>query len=169
MPDAFALENHYKTLTDQQLLNLKREGGFTVEAGNVLDKELERRNLGAGDLKRYVGGIQRNRLREEVTERGGGYRRLGFQLFGGRYLNDADRNANIQVKTKWFTISGFPLVPIASYRFKLGGSPDKRRVVNRVPLDWTQVFRTWIKASFSLIGLVLLVAAIYWLLHHVRR
>jgi len=50
MPDPTALERYYKTLTDQQLLNLRREGGFTAEAGQVLGAELARRNLGSADL-----------------------------------------------------------------------------------------------------------------------
>lgn len=47
-------ERYYKALTDQDLLNLKREGGFTAEAEQVLGEEMARRNLGSGDLKRYV-------------------------------------------------------------------------------------------------------------------
>jgi len=54
MPDATELEKYYKTLTDQELLNLKREGGFTAEAEQVLGEELARRNLVSGDLKRYA-------------------------------------------------------------------------------------------------------------------
>jgi hypothetical protein len=50
MPDATELEEYYKALTDQELLNLKREGGFTAQAELVLGEELARRNLGFGDL-----------------------------------------------------------------------------------------------------------------------
>ena len=54
MPDANELAGYYKTLTDQELLNLKREGGFTAEAERVLGEELARRSLVSGALKRYV-------------------------------------------------------------------------------------------------------------------
>lgn len=84
MTDAAALDAYYRTLTDQELLNLKREGGFTAEAERVLTEELARRNLGPGDLKQFVAATQRNKLREEVKERGGGYRELGLQ-----FLEDA--------------------------------------------------------------------------------
>jgi hypothetical protein len=164
MPDATALEEYYKTLTDQQILNLKREGGFTIEAEQVLGEELARRNLGPHDLKQYAADVKRNKLREEVTERGGGYRELGFQFFGGRYLSEADRIANIQVRTKWFTISGIPLIPIASYRLKCISSSGKRSVIDRVSLDWVQVFRTWTKTAITLIGAVLLIIGICWFL-----
>jgi hypothetical protein len=44
MPDATELEKYYKTLTDRELLNLKREGGFTAQAEQVLGEELGRVN-----------------------------------------------------------------------------------------------------------------------------
>jgi hypothetical protein len=169
MPDANALEEYYKTLTDQQLLNLKREGGFTVEAEQVLGKELARRNLGPGDLKQYVAVVKGDKLREEVTERGGGYRELGLQFFGERYLSEADKNANIQVRTKWFTIGGIPLIPIGSYRFKCISNSGKRSVIDRVSLDWVQVFQTWTKTAIMLSGAVLLIIGICWLLDRTRH
>jgi hypothetical protein len=141
----------------------------------VLGKELARRNLGSGDLKRYVAETQRNKLREEVTERGGGYRSLGLQFFGGRYLNEADRRANIQVRTKWFTMSGIPLIPIASYRFKCTGisgestHASEHRVIDRVSLDWPQVFITWIKTAILFVGAGLLIVGISWYMDHRRH
>jgi hypothetical protein len=134
------------------------------------------RNLGPGDLKRYVAATQRNKLREEVTERGGGYRSLGFQFFGGRYLNESDRGANILIRTKWFTISGIPLIPIASYRFKCTSRPGKwsqsntgQKVIDRVSLDWAQVFITWIKTAILFVGAGLLIVVISWYLDRGRH
>lgn len=54
MPDANELEKYYSTRTDQELLNLKREGGFTAEAERVLGEELVRRSLVSGALRRYL-------------------------------------------------------------------------------------------------------------------
>ncbi len=45
MPDARALDAHYKTLTDHELLKLRADGGFTLEAEQLLDQELARRNF----------------------------------------------------------------------------------------------------------------------------
>jgi hypothetical protein len=53
MPDAEALETYYKTLTDQELLKLKADGGFTEEAEQTLGKELARRNLTSDEAKKY--------------------------------------------------------------------------------------------------------------------
>ena len=54
MPNANELDKHYKTLTDQELLSLKREGGFTAEAERVLGEELARPGIASGALKRYA-------------------------------------------------------------------------------------------------------------------
>jgi hypothetical protein len=167
MPDTNALQKYYQTLTDDELLNLKKDGGFTEEAGKVLGNELARRKLATADLKRYVAETERSKLREEVEERGGGYRFPGLQFFGRRYLNEADKEANIQIRTKWFTMSGIPLIPLASYRFKCRANPGKwfltntqQEVINRVPLDWIQVFITWGKTATLVLGGFLLVVGI---------
>jgi len=52
MLDAKALDAHYKTLTDQELLKLRAEGGFTEDAEQRLDKELARRRLSSDEAKR---------------------------------------------------------------------------------------------------------------------
>ncbi len=64
MPDATALEKYYETLTDRELLNLRSEGGFTEEAEQVLGKELARRHLASGDVKKYFAASERHELRE---------------------------------------------------------------------------------------------------------
>jgi hypothetical protein len=167
MPDTNAFQEYYQTLTDDQLLKLRSEGGFTEEAEQTLRSELGRRKLASADLKRYVAEIERTKLREEVEERGGGYRTPGLQLFGRRYLNEGDRETSIQVRTKWFTMSGIPLIPIASYRFKYTGNPGEgsradtqQHVIGRVPLDWAQVFMTWCKTAILFIGAGLLIVGI---------
>lgn len=163
MPDATALEKHYKALTDRELLKLRSEGGFTEEAERVLANELARRHLASGDVKKYVAASERNNLRDEVVERGGGYRSLGLQFFGRSFLNESDRAANIQVRTRWFTMSGIPLIPIASYRFK-AGSPfsafTQRSVIDRVPIHWPQVFMTFLKTASFIIGACLLIVGL---------
>ncbi len=124
MPDAGALEKYYETLTDAQLLNLRTEGGFTEQAEQVLADELKRRNLRASDVKRYA-VPERIKLCEEVQEKGFAGRGPTLRFFGRRYLNEADKTANIQLRTKWFALGGIPIVPLASYRFKCTGTPSK--------------------------------------------
>jgi len=52
MPNVRDLEAHYRSRSDQELLKLRAEGGFTAEAEKILDKELARRNLTSDDAKR---------------------------------------------------------------------------------------------------------------------
>jgi hypothetical protein len=52
MPDGRTLDEHYKALTDQELLKLRAEGGFTAEAEQSLDKEFARRKLTPDEAKR---------------------------------------------------------------------------------------------------------------------
>jgi hypothetical protein len=52
MLDAKALDAYYKTLTDQELLKLRAEGGFTEESERRLDQELSRRSLTPDEAKR---------------------------------------------------------------------------------------------------------------------
>lgn len=52
MPDAKALDAYYKSLTDEELLKLRAEGGFTEEAEQTLRRELARRGLTPDQAKR---------------------------------------------------------------------------------------------------------------------
>jgi hypothetical protein len=52
MLDAKALDAYYKTLTDQELLKLRADGGLTEEAEQRLGKELVRRGLSPEEAKR---------------------------------------------------------------------------------------------------------------------
>jgi hypothetical protein len=176
MSDTNAVEEYYKGLTDRELLNRARESGFTHEAEKVLHAELERRKLAPRDVKHFAAEIERNDLRDEVTERGGGYRRPGIQFFGRGYLNVADKNANIQVRTKWFTMGGMPLIPIASYRFKCTSGSGERseaharqEVIGRVPLNWVQVFMTSIQTLAIIVGVGLLIVGVSWFLDRGRQ
>ena len=145
MLDTDALAKHYKYLTDGELLSLRSEGGLSEEAVPVLADELKRRNLKDGDRRRYA-VPERIKLREEVREKGFRFRGPGLLFFRRTYLNETDKEANIQVRTKWFALGGIPLLPIASYRFKCTGDRGKwfeddtgQRVVDRIPLNWKQV------------------------------
>jgi hypothetical protein len=136
-----ALAKHYETLTDAELLRLRSEGGLTDEAKPVLANEIRRRNLKETVLNRHK-VYKRILLREEAKEKGFGGRGPSLLFFGRHFLNQADKEANIQIRTKWFTWGKIPLIPLASYRFKCTGNPNKwlhwdteQRVINRVPLN----------------------------------
>ncbi len=52
MADTKALDEHYRALSDEELLKLAAQGGLTADAEQVLDKELARRNLTFDEAKR---------------------------------------------------------------------------------------------------------------------
>ena len=52
MPDTKALDERYRALSDEELLKLAAQGGFTAKAEQVLDNELARRNLTFDEAKR---------------------------------------------------------------------------------------------------------------------
>ena len=160
----------YQHMTDAQLLQVANEGGLVPEAQLALTEELHRRNLKKSDLAQHRPSA-RKRLESESRElwfplvR---YHSLGFGFYGRKYLNEHDRKEHIQVRTKFFVFT-IPLIPIASYRFKCTGDPNKwfqwntqYRVLNHVPLNWDQVFLTWAKTAAWIIGMFAAVALYVW-------
>jgi hypothetical protein len=124
MPSTKELDEHYRSLSDEELLKLRAEGGFTAEAESVFDKELARRNLTSDDAKRHfapdwlskadVGAVG------VLTLRSG--ERISAEVFG---LNEEGDRLSVQViPSEGFTRKGFrtrrshryiPLHRIASF------------------------------------------------------
>jgi len=176
MPNADALAKYYETLNDAQLLNLRAEDGFTEQAEQVLVEELKRRDLKASDVKRNTAYKNHINLRDEAKEKGVSDRGPALLFFGNRYLNEADKTANIRLRTKWFALGGIPIVPLASYRFKCKGTPGKwfwgdteQRVIDRVPLNWPQVSLTWAKTALCILLILLLAVGFAWYQEHRSR
>lgn len=144
----------YESMSDGQLLQTASEGCLVDEAKQTLAEELHRRNLKIDELPRHKESL-RTRLRREATERVLPSRAgaTGFVFFGRHYLTPADKEANIQLRTKWIAVGGLPLIPLASYRFKCIQEGWRffhwtdQVVINRVPLNLDQVFLTCLKAS----------------------
>jgi hypothetical protein len=151
----------YQHMADVQLLKIANEGGMVPEAKQALTDELNRRKLKASDLPHYQPSKQ-ERLEKETRERqlplGRGFN--GFGLYGRTYLSDAERNAHTYVRTKFFVLASIPLVPIASYRFRLSGEDEQP--LGRVPLLWRQVVVTWLKTLLVIVGIIVAVAAYIW-------
>jgi len=141
----------YQHMSDGQLLEMANEGGLIPEAQQALSDELHRRKLKKTDLPRYIQS-PRERLHQETNEKRV-RRGTGLIFFGRRYLTQVDREANIQLRTKWLAFAYLPLVPLASYRFKCRHEGSKwfgwteQNPISRVPLNWDQVALTWLKAS----------------------
>ena len=96
--------------------------------------------------------------------------KTGYYFFGKHYLNEADKSADIQLRTKWIALGGIPLIPLASYRLKCKQKSfrwfrwnEEQQVVNRVALNWNQILLTWIKTFLSMAVVIPAFALYDWL------
>jgi hypothetical protein len=174
MPTKSYLEfaTQYQQMPDGQLLLLANEGGLVEEAQQALAEELRKRNLKKQDIAQHERKTPHERLQEAAQEKSAwwGGTGTGYYFYGKHYLNEDDKTADIQLRTKWFALGGIPLVPLASYRFKCEQKSfgwlrwnTEQRILNRVALNWDQIFLTWLKSI--LFGVTVLGATIlyYWL------
>jgi len=160
-------------MSDGQLLQTAHEDGLLPEAKQALHEEIRRRNLKPRDIPHST-EPHKTHLEKQSEEKwlpALGWHRTGFGLCGHAYLNQSDRESNIQVRTKFFVLSGLPLVPVASFRFKYpteakkwyGWDDDHARVVNRIPIVWPQVFRIWLAWFLWISGAIAAFVVYDWL------
>jgi hypothetical protein len=170
-PSDFALT--YQKMTDDEILQLASEGGFVDVAQNALQAELHRRNI----TSQQVAELHSNQEQEKVAKRATrafSLKGTGLVFYGRRYMSESDREQNIQLRTKWFALVGFPIFPIASYRFayttrskfKLWWNAQGT-FVDQVPLQWSQVLTTWVK-TIAYLSAVFLVFFLHdlWRAYH---
>lgn len=108
MPDAKAFDQHYTALSDEELLKLAAEGGFTAEAEQVLEKELARRKLTFDEAKRHFAPEWLDKAvvgtLGVLTLANG--ERITAQIVG---LNEGEDRLSVQViPSAGFTRKGFP-------------------------------------------------------------
>ena len=166
----------YQHMSDGQLLQTAREDGLLPEAKQVLDEEIRRRNLKPGDLPN-PDEVHHETLQEESKSRWLpwiGFGRTGFGLYGHGQITQADHRSNLLVRTRFFVLAGFPLIPRASFRFRYPSTAKKwygwddsyGHVVERIPIDWHQVFRVWLNAFLWIAGTITAIALYEWLKGH---
>jgi hypothetical protein len=167
----------YQQMLDGQLLLLANEGGLVDEAHQALTEELRKRNLKKQDIvqqekksphEHRLGAAEEKQFRwadHWWVDPG-----TGYYFFGRHYLNEADKSADIQLRTKWIALGGIPLIPLASYRLKCKQKSfgwfrwnEEQRVVNRVALNWNQILLTWIKTFLSMAVVIAAFALYDWL------
>lgn len=108
MPSTKALDEHYRALSDNELLKLAAGGGFTEEAEQVLSNELARRNLTFDEAKRHfapewLDKANAGALGVLVLQNG---ERLTVQVVG---LNEHGDRLSVQViPAEGFTRKGLP-------------------------------------------------------------
>jgi hypothetical protein len=154
----------YQHMSDEQLLQIGGEGRLVEEATLALQTEMRRRKLTPEMVKSFRSETLRYELAQKAEDPNvrRGLFGLGFRLYGRAYLSDEDKHHGIQVRTKWFTLRGLPIIPTASYRYSCHDVTTgliewkEERVIDQVPLNWKQAIRTWAKST----GLFLLAVAL---------
>ncbi len=163
-PSDLALE--YRGMTDDQLLQLASEGGFTDEAKLALQTEMSRRKLtqdmveSLRDEQSHYENAKKWRDPNVKTFIWG----VGLDVFGRAYLSQEDKQHDIRVRTKWFVLRNVPIFPIASYRYEYKERTigqikwQQEKLLNRVTLNWKQVLTTYAQ----LLGFVILILGAVW-------
>jgi hypothetical protein len=160
-PIDFALE--YRDMSDEQLLQIAGEGGFVDDAKLALQAEMAHRKLTTEMVKSYRSEQQKYEDAQKVGDPNvHATMGTGFVVYGRDYLSEDDRTHGIQVRTKWLAIRGFPIFPVASYRYSCHQVATglikwkDEKLIGQVPLYWKQVIRTWLKTIgvFILGGIV---------------
>jgi len=142
-------------MSDEQLLQIAGEGGLVGEAKLALQAEMENRKLTTEMVQSYRSEMLRYgnaaKTRDEDLKPIIGTRLLvgSFALLGRSYLSEDDKVRGIVVRTKWFEIRGFPIFPVASYRFSRKEVTtglikwNEEKLIDQIPLNWNQAIRTW--------------------------
>jgi hypothetical protein len=145
-------------------LQIAGEGGLVDEAKLALEVEMQNRKLTPEMIQNYCAETLRYELAQKAADPNVSRSLfgLGFCLYGRAYLSEDDRTQGIQVRTKWFTLRGLPIIPIASYRYSCQDVTTgliqwkEEKVIEQVPLNWKQALQTWVKST----GLFVLAIAI---------
>jgi hypothetical protein len=165
----FAAE--YRGMSDEQLLEIAGEGELVDEAQQALQVEMQNRKLTPAMVQAYHSETQRYLLAQKAEDPNvrPSLFGMGFSLYGRAYLSEEDKSQGIQVRTKWFTLRGVPVIPIASYRYSCQhvttGLIDwkEEKVIDQVPLNWRQAGITWLKTIGPLILIIAItIAAVAW-------
>ena len=174
MPSQADFADTYRALPDGPLQQLAADGGLTREAKIALAQELRTRNLTKHDFATHPNDAPQTQLEKSVQEKTfwAGRGRTGIYLFGKHYLNQADREQDIQLRTKWFTFASLPLIPLGSFRFKCEQKSfgpfhwnTQQSVIEQVPIYWKQVILTWLKALLFIAAMLSLGALLGWINH----
>jgi hypothetical protein len=136
--DILQVENRYRSLTDDEILQLFIDGGLAPEAETVLKSEMRRRSLGTNDAKELKDWEQKKILESKPARQRVifGY---GVKFVGRKFLSDEDEHKGIFVATKFIVINYVPLVPIGSFRV-LEANDGLPEIISKVPPQWNQVW-----------------------------
>lgn len=157
------LVSSYSSKTNEELLRLELDAEhLEPEASIALKNELLNRGVGTPEsLAEFR--VKENQRKKELDKNPGN---LFLTRFGvGRWhLGKADKVLSADGKwerfrtTIFILILYFPLIPSGTFlvQKKCGFMTGKIAVIEKLPLDWKQVFMVWGLAFACLLGVILL-------------
>jgi hypothetical protein len=146
----------YQHLTRDELLNLTQDRKqLTDEARLALDAEISQRRVTADEIQSYA---RETKAQERAAERRAQRRSSSFvesknkKLYGKKNYHCDDRKRVEEFETTLWVVLGIPLIPLRSYKirrlFRKWWNPCASvqiRILKIGPLDWDQVFQTWLR------------------------
>jgi murein L,D-transpeptidase YcbB/YkuD len=161
--------SEYRGMTDEQLLEIAGEGELVDEAQQALQIEMKNRKLTPEMVQSYHAETQRYLLAQKAEVKSELFNFSLFRLYGRTYISEEDKAQGIQVRTKWLTLRGLPIVPVASYRYSCQNVTtgqikwNEEKVIDQVPLNWNQAIRTWLKSTGLFVLLIsLTIICLVW-------
>ncbi len=152
----------YRSKTDEELLRLALEPEqLTPEANAVLNDELARRRI--NNAERLKAFRDEEEQQKEVEAKNPG-RLLVLHPYGiGRKrFGKAERIYNPETGMEKFRTTVFlvlfwlPLIPTGTFLVekKRAFLSNEMSVLQKLPLDWEQVLKVWVVASFTLLVVI---------------
>ncbi len=155
--------SQYRSLSDELITQLAREGGLRPEADEALRAEMRRRSIGSKDVRSLRVKQKKANLQMEAGNNPYSYRGNGLQLRGDKFMNETDKNRGITVATRWIVLGYMSVVPIGSYRIKRSvDSKGDPQIVGKVELQWDQVFAGWKVTALVLLAIMCAFLAFFW-------
>jgi hypothetical protein len=172
-PLDFAKE--YQNKTDEELLRLASVSHqLTEDAKRALSGALLSRGIDSDEVKEnfHREEVQAERRRGRRVGRLAATRGIGRQRYG-----KANYSLNQRTRMERFTTTIFvvlfwlPLIPTGTYRVQRKKQllSSDMVVLEKLPLDWTQVLGVWAVAAVSLLGLTLAYRSLPSILHLFRE
>lgn len=166
MEQTFA--DRYRELDDDALLRIANDRrDLEREAAEALDAELGTRKLTADDAIAVARGDRLYDKQQQTREQAKNFytSRSRYTSFYGHWNVEEKLGVETYTATKFFVLGAFPLIPLGTYRlirtshrrwweFLLG---RYYRVLEKVPLDWSQVCWIWCEASAFVLAAFLVV------------
>jgi hypothetical protein len=166
-------EREYASRTTDDLLRLASEPQNLVDGASMaLHSELSRRGLKAADIDtaRYPQEKHAQQHERKAAER---LLHIHRQGIGTSRFCKWDRVHNVASGTEEFTTTLFfilawvPLIPLGTYRVRRSkGLVPNQHVIEKLPLNWSQVLWVWMIALLTMLALALVFQFALSLLPH---